>query len=726
MRNSMRLAEVNKRFNEAIAHFDQLATDFIFNLGRPGPILQACGLINREIQLTRGRLREKLSKHGYPIALLENLPVLIQDPLLVTKYKGNVFNVVVPVCYYDAESHENQPLLIGIEVDSTNQTAATYRVNAVLSVFPKHPQNIFSWILEKRPKRQCVVYVNKEGNLSSLTRKGHQSPSARACPDSLPYSARVQDALRDATLYSDIAKVVKDFHNPISEGDVKAYRIDLQEEMKGNSLMGANNIQLGNLNERLQEAIRLAYVVLGIKPQRTDKSGRKPSATAKTSSAIQTIDIPLEDVHTDEKRFQNRKKQFSQASFDEMVSNFDPNAFDPINVWQDPTDHRYYVLSGHSRLAAFRELNKRHGDKFAKIPARIITGTEQYAIDYARNSNSRSTPEEIWERAKYYRELINEGRSKKEIEDLAERRERRNKNDVLALAYLPESGQLAHAPYFRGDEKATSEQFEYELKVAVWVGSAFRACPDLSKIEPVESVHFRENELARYVRNVALSKRGGKNKFLREVRKAVANWKEELDKWEKDTNPLKPRNCPFYMNPDNYLNVEDATFKNQLIKNKKEIEACITKATEYIKDRIFKLCQNAHFSEVDYHWDRFVIEKHLKDGLSETVYEAGKILNKLAFLFKESDRLNEERGRPRMKLPTLFGIPATFSLQEYKQATVGYTPHSPSEKAGHKLVLNYLDLYTEDPLIKKGIDKQWERVKPVNIDDVLDKLFKLI
>lgn len=175
--------------------------------------------------------------------------------------------------------------------------------------------------------------------------------------------------------------------------------------------MGANNRPLGSLNERLQEVIRLACVVQGIKPQRanktntTNKSERKPSATAKPSSAIQTIDIPLQDVHTDEKRFQNRKKQFSQASFDEMVNNFDPNAFDPINVWQAPTDHRYYVLSGHSRLAAFRELNKRHGDKFAKIPARIITGIEQYAIDYARNSHSRSTPEEIWERAKYYRVL---------------------------------------------------------------------------------------------------------------------------------------------------------------------------------------------------------------------------------------------------------------------------------------------------------------------------------
>lgn len=264
MRNSMRLAEVNKRFNEAIAHFDQLATDFIFNLGRPGPILQACGLINREIQLTRGRLREKLSKHGYPIALLENLPVLIQDPLLVTKYKGNVFNVVVTVCYYDAISHEYQPLLVGIEVDSTRKPAAGRSVNVVLSIFPKHLQHIISWILKPSPKGQRVVYAKKEGSLSSLTRKGHQSPSVRACPDSLLYSARVQNTR--TIPYSLAAKVVKDFHNPISEEEVKAYLIDLQEEMKGNSLMGANNIQLGNLNERLQEAIRLAYVVLGIKP----------------------------------------------------------------------------------------------------------------------------------------------------------------------------------------------------------------------------------------------------------------------------------------------------------------------------------------------------------------------------------------------------------------------------------------------------------------------------
>ena len=73
---------------------------------------------------------------------------------------------------------------------------------------------------------------DREGNLSSLTRKGHQSPSVRACPDSLLYSKRVQDASRYATLNSRTAKEVKDFHNPISEEGAKSYCVDLQEEMK--------------------------------------------------------------------------------------------------------------------------------------------------------------------------------------------------------------------------------------------------------------------------------------------------------------------------------------------------------------------------------------------------------------------------------------------------------------------------------------------------------------
>ena len=94
--------------------------------------------------------------------------------------------------------------------------------------------------------------------------------------------------------------------------------------------------------------------------------------------------ITIANIRTDESRFQNRTNAFSELSADSVAQNYDPNKFDPIVIWNDPSNKKDYVLSGHSR---FEGMKRR---KEPSIPARYFEGTEAQAIQFARIDANRS------------------------------------------------------------------------------------------------------------------------------------------------------------------------------------------------------------------------------------------------------------------------------------------------------------------------------------------------
>jgi len=108
--------------------------------------------------------------------------------------------------------------------------------------------------------------------------------------------------------------------------------------------------------------------------------------------------LPVSGVKTDTARFQNRKSEYSEASVERIVANFDENKLDPIVVWRDPENMRTYVLSGHSRLEAHKRLGK------DKIKARFFEGTESEAIRFAKvDANRAATSESLVEDIEAFR-----------------------------------------------------------------------------------------------------------------------------------------------------------------------------------------------------------------------------------------------------------------------------------------------------------------------------------
>jgi hypothetical protein len=216
--------------------------------------------------------------------------------------------------------------------------------------------------------------------------------------------------------------------------------------------------------------------------------------------------VPLSEIYTDESNFQNRGDKYSEKSVKSIIDavangSFNWFAFDPVILWENPADGKKYVLSGHSRTQAFRQLAKMHPDwivdglTFTSIPARIYRGSFENAKRLALNSNTLATPETLTERASYYRRIrerqgITKGKDLKALKDKALREN--NGQMIWDLSYLPEGGiSFDSLKAFKlGEESGSTENFLRLATICQWIGKAFQIYKGLSKAHDRELFNF--------------------------------------------------------------------------------------------------------------------------------------------------------------------------------------------------------------------------------------------
>ena len=158
------------------------------------------------------------------------------------------------------------------------------------------------------------------------------------------------------------------------------------------------------------------------KPKKKAEKPNSQAPKARSKKAPRTTQytgvktIPLSDLYTDEKRFQNRKK-LNEEIVDNIVKNFKPTDLDPLVVWYDKKQDKTFVLAGHHRFEALKRL------KHKTIPVKYANEdypTEADAIRYAKEiSNANRTLEEPYERAAIYRKYREEGYPEKDINEKA-------------------------------------------------------------------------------------------------------------------------------------------------------------------------------------------------------------------------------------------------------------------------------------------------------------------
>lgn len=266
-----------------------------------------------------------------------------------------------------------------------------------------------------------------------------------------------------------------------------------------------------------------------------DPAKKKVETKAKsTRTGVQ--DVPLDNIKTNKNLFQNRDEDYSSESVNrikEAVANGDFNwaVFDPILLWNDPKG-QLYVLSGHSRFHAFKELSKAgakaQGKGFDAIPAKVIEVSQAEAQKIARESNNLSTRETDTERAKYYRNLRSDGKTKTELMDLAKKNEGRNANKIINLSYLAANGKAMSSLKSLENSGGSSSQNSIAV-IADWVGEIRKRYPDL------RTTH--ENEITTWLMQKGYGNKAGqfsaKTKFIERMHVLIQH-NTEFGKFQAD------------------------------------------------------------------------------------------------------------------------------------------------------------------------------------------------
>jgi hypothetical protein len=159
--------------------------------------------------------------------------------------------------------------------------------------------------------------------------------------------------------------------------------------------------------------------------------------------------INRSQINIDLKRFQKRLSAFSAASVKRIVSNFEPAEMDPLVIWKDPKDNKYYLLKGHSRFEATGKLG------IEELPAVEFKGTEAEAIKFAERSNLGATGYDLGELIDIYKTEKGAGTSTKELNRLFPGKV----NKLEAFSHLDPKGmfrRLLEDPAFSDERGATS------------------------------------------------------------------------------------------------------------------------------------------------------------------------------------------------------------------------------------------------------------------------------
>ena len=231
--------------------------------------------------------------------------------------------------------------------------------------------------------------------------------------------------------------------------------------------------------------------------------GKLPPMDSDSGNAFDIDWVSLDDIFTDEKNFQNRADKYSAKSVNSIINavnngTFNWFAFDPITLWRNPKNDKLYILSGHSRTEAFRQLAKMQPDKevdgltFNYIPAKIFEGSFADAKNLALNSNALGTPETLTERADYYR-TRREATNRADWRTLKKQALRENNGQIIwDLSFLPADGVSMQAlKSFKADGgQDSTENFLRLATIAQWIGKAYQIYKGLSKAHDQELFKF--------------------------------------------------------------------------------------------------------------------------------------------------------------------------------------------------------------------------------------------
>lgn len=226
------LRDVNDRFNEELDAFKAGQNISELHLGVPSPLLRACGVSASEIFITAKTLREHLKKHNLTEDEIKNLPIAINDPIMVyewgEKAKSKIIITQIP--------RGEQRITVAIKMERGGRRLS---VNELASVHGKDVERLMNEMLTTKSDfgQDNLKYVNKEIAMQWL---GIAPPEGAA-------------SLTDAQ--QSIANIIQNFENPKIEASSKEKEI-YRNENAAEQISGSDNSHLyarqprSNYNQR--------------------------------------------------------------------------------------------------------------------------------------------------------------------------------------------------------------------------------------------------------------------------------------------------------------------------------------------------------------------------------------------------------------------------------------------------------------------------------------------
>ena len=222
------------------------------------------------------------------------------------------------------------------------------------------------------------------------------------------------------------------------------------------------------------------------------------------------FELPIGEIFTNKKLFQGRSEDFSQATYDKIMREGFDVTQDPIIVWKDKDLERYFVISGHSRLAAAQKLYNNGAENLSVLPVKEFLGDLEDAVKYATLESNRSgTKEGLISDIKAYKSATKSGCNAECLKGYFKTQPYINM--LQRLSYLDENGKFIE---YLADE-TLAKQFTRLQQIAEWTGEVRKNYDKLTD--------KHEKEIFEFIYDGKDSVPNKKEDFLKPIDKAAGS-----------------------------------------------------------------------------------------------------------------------------------------------------------------------------------------------------------
>lgn len=154
----IQLRKINEKFNCDLKKYKigDLKTGTMLYLGKPCNILKNASIPNLNIVLTQSVIRRKTEKHDYSINKLKDLPIYINDPIMIfssqTREDAKVILTEI--------KQKGKNFVVAIQL---SKTRINIQINDIRSIHRRQNDQIFNWI-----EKGSIIYINEKKSLKWL------------------------------------------------------------------------------------------------------------------------------------------------------------------------------------------------------------------------------------------------------------------------------------------------------------------------------------------------------------------------------------------------------------------------------------------------------------------------------------------------------------------------------------------------------------------------------